>query len=127
MTMPWYRGGHGKSSTDHPIVIEAPPESATGPDPSAAPHETVAWIRKQMLDTLQSATLEFVAAMRAEGISDDVAARVLNRVTTGVPDPDAVIRPTDVERRMTQPEPGIQAYDQLRGDIQRAAGRHVRD
>jgi hypothetical protein len=28
--------------------------------------------------------------MRAEGVSDETAARVLNRVTTGVPDPDAV-------------------------------------
>jgi hypothetical protein len=91
MTMPWYRGGHGKSSTDHPIWVEAPPPPPSGPDPSAAPHETVAWIRKQMLDTLQSATLEFVAAMRAEGVSDETAARVLNRITTGVPDPDQVI------------------------------------
>jgi hypothetical protein len=91
----------------------------TGPDPSIAPHETIAWIRKQMLDTLTSATHEFVAAMRAEGISDDVAARVLNRVTTGVPDPDAVT---------TDPgKPSSQAYNQLRGDIQRAAGRHVGD
>ena len=63
----------------------------TGPDPTAAPAETVAWIRKQMLDTLQSATHEFVTAMRAEGVSDETAARVLNRVTTGVPDPDPVI------------------------------------
>jgi hypothetical protein len=120
MTMPWYRGGHGKSSTDHPIWVEAPPPPPpSGPDPSAAPHETVAWIRRQMLDTLESATHEFVAAMHAEGISDDVAARVLNRVTTGVPDPDAVT--TD------RGKPSSQAYDQLRGDIQRAAGRHVRD
>jgi hypothetical protein len=71
----------------------------TGPDPCAAPHETVAWIRKQMLDTLQSATLEFVAAMRAEGVSDETAARVLNRITTGVPDPDAVITPSVDLRR----------------------------
>jgi hypothetical protein len=90
----------------------------TGPDPSAAPAETAAWIRKQMLDTLQSATHEFVTAMRAEGISDETAARVLNRVTTGVPDPDAVTTPD---------QPSSQAYDQLRGDIQRAAGRHVGD
>jgi hypothetical protein len=90
----------------------------TGPDPSVAPHETAAWIRKQMLDTLQSATREFVAAMRAEGVSDETAARVLNRVTTGVPDPDAVTTPDP---------PSSQAYDQLRGDIQRAAGRHVGD
>jgi hypothetical protein len=103
MTMPWYRGGRGKSSTDHPIRIEAPPESVTGPDPSAAPHDTVAWIRKQMLDTLQSATVEFVAAMRAEGVSDETAARVLNRVVTGVPDPDAVTRPPDQDSRRSFP------------------------
>jgi hypothetical protein len=66
----------------------------TGPDPSAAPLETAAWIRRQMLDTLTSATHEFVAAMRAEGVSDETAARVLNRITTGVPDPDAVITPS---------------------------------
>jgi hypothetical protein len=102
MTMPWYRYRGGKSSTDHPIWIEAP-EPVTGPDPSGAPHETVAWIRKQMLDTLTSATHEFVTAMRAEGISDDVAARVLNRVTTGVPDPDAVMRPADRDLRRSFP------------------------
>jgi hypothetical protein len=99
----------------------------TGPDPSVAPHETAAWIRKQMLDTLQSATLEFVAAMRAENISDETAARVLNRVTTGVPDPDAVITPADTGRRGYPHPKNPAAFDQLRGDIQRAAGRHVGD
>jgi hypothetical protein len=127
MSMPWFRARPGKSSTDRPIVMEAPPESAIGPDPSTAPHETVAWIRKQMLDTLQSATREFVAAMRAEGISDDVAARVLNRVTTGVPDPDQVTTPTDTSRRGYPDPKNPAAFDQLRGDIQRAAGRHVGD
>jgi hypothetical protein len=99
----------------------------TGPDPSAAPHETVAWIRKQMLDTLQSATREFVAAMRAEGVSDETAARVLNRVTTGVPDPDQVITPDQQRADQKIGNISTAAYDQLRDDIQRAAGRHVSD
>lgn len=62
-----------------------------------------------------------VLAMRAENISDDIAARVLNRVVTGMPDPDQVIVTDRIGNVSTS------TYDQLRGDIQRAAGRHVGD
>lgn len=76
--------------------------------------------------TLTQITNNLVLAMRAEGISDEVAARVCNRIATGVPDPDAVITP-DQPADPTIGTVPVAAYDQLRDDIQRAAGRHVGD
>jgi hypothetical protein len=67
-------------------------------------------MNKQMVQQFARWCDAIVLAMRAEGVSDETAARVLNRVVTGIPDPDAVI-----------------TFDPRTGDIQRAAGRHVRD
>lgn len=86
-------------------------------------------VTEQLIATVVTQlTNNLVLAMRAEGISDEVAARVCNRIATGVPDPDAVItfdpRTMDVT---AEQQLAYDKYDQLRGDIQRAAGRHVGD
>lgn len=65
----------------------------TNPDAVAA--EVTAWARKQLLDQAAAWCDRFVHAMRDEGITDEVTARVVNRVLTSQPDPDEVIRPPD--------------------------------
>lgn len=82
-------------TSDPPIQPVAEPPSEPAMPASAAAE----WIRDQLLSELRRACIEFAAAMRAEGISDEVSARVLNRIVTGVPDPDEVIRPADTEQR----------------------------
>lgn len=66
----------------------------TSPDAVAA--EVTAWARKQLLDQAAAWCDRFVLAMRDEGITDEVTARVVNRVLIGQPDPDEVIT---VDRR----------------------------
>lgn len=58
-------------------------------------HGVTAYVRKLMLDRATEWCDRLVLAMRDEGITDDVLARVVNRVLTGWPDPDEVIRPAD--------------------------------
>lgn len=60
------------------------------------PLEAAAWVRKQLLDDAARWTDRFVLAMRLEGITDETAARVVNRMLLGVPDPDEVIKPVDL-------------------------------
>lgn len=98
----------------------------TGPMGQLGGLDTVEAIEHYMVHKMAQWCDALVLAMRSENISDDTAARVLNRVTTGVPDPDQVITP-DQSADPTIGTVPIAAYDQLRGDIQRAAGRHVGD
>lgn len=142
------RQGGGLSSTDDPIRVEAPLESVLCSNCGhgqnvheqfhrlgqsacitceGCPKFAVNSVPEHMVRQMAQWCDALVLAMRAENISDETAARVLNRVVTGVPDPDAVI--TD-QQQPAYPKIGTvreAAYDQLRDDIQRAAGRHVGD
>lgn len=64
-------------------------------EPTQAVVEASAWFRKQLLDGAYRFADQFVLAMRAEGITDEVIGRVLDRTITGVPDPDVVTPPSE--------------------------------
>jgi hypothetical protein len=62
-------------------------------EPTQTVVEASAWFRKQLLDGAYRFADQFVVAMRAEGITDEVIGRVLDRIVEDVPDPDVVIPP----------------------------------
>lgn len=64
-------------------------------EPTQAVVEASAWFRKQLLDEAYRFADRFVVAMRAEGITDEIIGRVLDRIVTGVPDPDVVNPPSE--------------------------------
>jgi hypothetical protein len=86
----------------------------TGPDPTTDAIKAMAeLVTNSVAERDRRMVHDLTEALLAEGISDDVAARVLNRVTTGVPDPDKVITPS---LRV----PGLQtALDQCRAEASR--------